>query len=80
MARTKKIARALYLYKSTHARPQRAAVLQLSVESEILVFQICKANGVPQQLKDFLKDTTIKFCGAAIDNDLRLCGVQVHRN
>jgi hypothetical protein len=26
---------------------------------------------VPQLLKDFLKDTTIKFCGAAIDNDLR---------
>jgi hypothetical protein len=56
---------------TTHARPQRAAVLQLSVASEILVFQICKANGVPQLLKDFLKDTTIKFCGAAINNDLR---------
>jgi hypothetical protein len=26
---------------------------------------------VPQLLKDFLKDTTIKFCGAAIGNDLR---------
>jgi ribonuclease D len=56
---------------TTHAHPQRAAVLQLSVESEILVFQICKANGVPQLLKDFLKNTTIKFYGAAIDNDLR---------
>jgi hypothetical protein len=42
------------------------------VASEILVFQICKANGVPQLLKDFLKDTTIKFCGAAINNDLRM--------
>jgi ribonuclease D len=57
---------------TTHARPQRAAVLQLSVASEILIFQICKANGVPQLLKDFLKDTTIKFCGAAINNDLRM--------
>jgi ribonuclease D len=56
---------------TTHARPQRAAVLQLSVESEVLVFQICKANAVPQLLKDFLKDTTIKFVGAAISNDLR---------
>jgi hypothetical protein len=55
-----------------HARPQRAAVLQLSVAFEILIFQICKANGVLQLLKDFLKDTTIKFCGAAINNDLHM--------
>jgi hypothetical protein len=27
---------------------------------------------VPQLLKKFLKDTTIKFCGAAIANDLRM--------
>jgi ribonuclease D len=57
---------------TTHEHPQRAAVLQLSVASEILVFQICKANDVPQLLKDFLKDTIIKFCGAAINNDLRM--------
>jgi hypothetical protein len=56
---------------TTHEVPQRAAVLQLSVASKILIFHICKANGVPQLLKDFLKDTTIKFCGAAIGNDLR---------
>jgi hypothetical protein len=55
---------------TTHEVPQRAAILQLSVTSEILIFQICKANGVPQLLKGFLKDTTIKFCGAAINNDL----------
>jgi hypothetical protein len=57
---------------TTHEVPQRAAILQLSVASEILIFQICKANGVPHLLKDFLKDTTIKFCGAAIANDLRM--------
>jgi hypothetical protein len=51
---------------------QRAAVLQLSVASEVLVFQICWANCVPQLLKDFLKDTTIRFCGAAIANDVRM--------
>jgi hypothetical protein len=51
---------------------QRAAILQLSVASEVLVFQICQANGVPQLLKEFLKDTTIRFCGAAIDNDVRM--------
>jgi hypothetical protein len=27
---------------------------------------------VSQLLKEFLKDTTIKFCGAAIANDLRI--------
>jgi hypothetical protein len=57
---------------TTHVVPQRAAVLQLSVASEILIFQICYANRVPQLLKKFLKDTTIKLCGAAIANDLRM--------
>jgi hypothetical protein len=51
---------------------QRATVLQLSVAPEVLVFQICQANGVPQLLKEFLKDATIRFCGAAIDNDVRM--------
>jgi hypothetical protein len=56
---------------TTHEVPQCAAVLQLLVASEILIFQICWANRV-QLLKEFLKDTTIKFCGAAIANDLRM--------
>jgi ribonuclease D len=51
---------------------QRAAVLQLSVASEVLVFQICRADHVPQLLKDFLRDPTIRFCGAAISNDVRM--------
>jgi hypothetical protein len=51
---------------------QHAAVLQLSVASEVLIFQICWANRVPQLLKEFLKDTTIKFYGAAITNDVRM--------
>jgi hypothetical protein len=51
---------------------QRAAVLQLSVASEVLIFQICWTNRVPQLLKEFLKDTTIKFCSAAISNDVRM--------
>jgi hypothetical protein len=42
------------------------------VASEILVFQICRADHVPQLLKDFLKDPTIRFCGVAIDNDVRM--------
>jgi hypothetical protein len=51
---------------------QRAAVLQLSVASETLVFQICEADRVPQLLVDFLGDETIKFYGVAIHNDLRM--------
>jgi hypothetical protein len=53
-------------------RNQRAAVLQLSVASKVLVFQIYWANHVPQLLKEFLKDTTIRFCGAAIANNVRM--------
>jgi ribonuclease D len=49
---------------------QRAAVLQLSVASEVLVFQICRADHVPQLLRDFLGDPTIRFCGATIGNDV----------
>ena len=51
---------------------QRAAVLQLSVASETLVFHICRADAVPQLLKDFLRDKSIKFCGTAIQNDVRM--------
>jgi hypothetical protein len=51
---------------------QRAVVLQLSVASEVLIFQICWTNRVSQLLKEFLKDITIKFCGAAIANDVRM--------
>jgi ribonuclease D len=59
---------------------QRAAVLQLSVGSEVLVFQICRADHVSQLLRDFLGDTTIRFCGAAIGNDVRMLqsyGIQI---
>jgi hypothetical protein len=61
-------------------RNQRAAVLQHSVVSKVLVFQICRADRVPQLLKEFLKDPTIRFCGMAIDNDvhmLRSYGIEI---
>ena len=51
---------------------QRAAVVQLSVASETLVFQICRADRVPQALLDFFADETIKFYGVALHNDLRM--------
>jgi hypothetical protein len=59
---------------------QRAVVLQLSVASEVLLFQICQADHVPQLLRDFLGDPTIRFCGAAIGNDVRMLqpyGIQI---
>jgi hypothetical protein len=59
---------------------QRAVVLQLSMASEVLVFQICEADHVPQLLRDFLRDPTIRFCGAAIGNDVRMLqsyGIQI---
>ncbi|KAK1633175.1 hypothetical protein QYE76_007490 [Lolium multiflorum] len=51
---------------------QRAAVLQLSVAQETLVFQIVHADEVPQLLIDFLADKNIRFCGAAIHNDVNM--------
>ena len=59
---------------ATPEERQRAAVLQLSVATDTLVFHICHADRVPQALKDFLMDKTIKFCGAAINNDQRMLG------
>ena len=55
-----------------HGKKQVAAVLQLSVATDTLVFHIVHADKVPQALKDFLMDKTIKFCGAAIKNDQRV--------
>ncbi|XP_051211862.1 uncharacterized protein [Lolium perenne] len=52
---------------------QRAAVLQLSVAQETnLVFHIVHADEVPQLLIDFLADKHIRFCGAAIHNDVNM--------
>ncbi|XP_051211809.1 uncharacterized protein [Lolium perenne] len=51
---------------------QRAAVLQLLVSFETLVFQIIHADEVSQVLKDFLQDGNIRFRGAAIGNDVEM--------
>ena len=50
---------------------RRAAVLQLSVSYENLVFQISKADGVPDLLREFLREKEIIFCGATINNNVR---------
>ena len=57
---------------ATPEEMQRAAVLQLSVATDTLVFHICHADREPHSLKDFLMDPKINFCGAAIYNDQRM--------
>jgi hypothetical protein len=52
---------------------QRVAILQLSVATENLVFQFFWADEVPQLLKNFFQNKTIKFRGAAIHKDVRMC-------
>ncbi|XP_051196487.1 uncharacterized protein [Lolium perenne] len=51
---------------------QRAAILQLSVAIETLVFQICWADEVTQVLKEFLQDSNIRFWGAVIGKDVQM--------
>ncbi|XP_051228961.1 uncharacterized protein [Lolium perenne] len=58
---------------------QCAAILQLSVASENLIFQICREDEVPQLLKEFLQDENNKFFGAAIGNDVEMaCHYGIH--
>ncbi|XP_051190989.2 uncharacterized protein [Lolium perenne] len=51
---------------------QRAAVLQLCVANDIILFQIFQATKVPCLLKKFLSSEKIWFFGAAIDMDRRM--------
>ena len=50
----------------------RAALLQLLVDSEVLVFQISNADRVPEALREFLGDASMRFCGAAFGNDVSM--------
>nr|XP_051196563.1 uncharacterized protein LOC127309893 [Lolium perenne] len=67
--------------KKKAGEEQRAVVLQIFVASETLVFQMIHADiKVSQVLTDFLEDGNIRFCGAAIGNDvkkLRLEGIHI---
>nr|XP_051228790.1 uncharacterized protein LOC127346538 [Lolium perenne] len=57
-------------FANPHKGNQRAAILQLSVVTENVVFQISWADEVPQVLKNLLQDKTIKFYGVAISKDV----------
>jgi hypothetical protein len=57
-------------FTNPHKGNQRAAVLQLSVAQNTLVFHIVHADELPQLVIDFFADKNIRFCGAAIHNDV----------
>ncbi|XP_051210813.1 uncharacterized protein [Lolium perenne] len=57
-------------FTDPHKGNQRAAVLQLSVAQHTLVFHIVHADEVPQLVIDFFADKNIRFCDAAIHNDV----------
>ena len=48
---------------------QRAAVLQLCLEDDVLVYHIIHAPSIPGELHDFLSREDVYFCGAAIEGD-----------
>ena len=48
---------------------QRAAVLQLCLEDDVLVYHIIHSPSIPGELHDFLSREDVYFCGAAIEGD-----------
>ena len=48
---------------------QRAAILQLCLEDEVLVYHIIHSPSILGELHDFLSQEDIYFCGAAIAGD-----------
>jgi hypothetical protein len=53
-------------------KKHRATILQLSVASETLVFQICQVDAVPEVLRVFLNNDEIMFWGATIQCDVQM--------
>jgi hypothetical protein len=61
-------------------KKQRAAVLQLSVAYDTLVFQICHTDAMSELLREFLNNDEIMFWGAAIRHDVQMleyCGITI---
>jgi hypothetical protein len=61
-------------------KKQHTAVMQLSMVSETLVFQIFHADVVPKLLRDFLNNDAIMFWDAAIQCDVQMleyCGITI---
>ncbi|XBH84120.1 hypothetical protein VPH35_072382 [Triticum aestivum] len=64
-----------------YMKPQRAAVLQLCVEKECLVYHISAAKDRPMELHKFLMNGEYTFVGFAIEGDkskLKLSGLEIN--
>ncbi|XP_073353749.1 uncharacterized protein [Aegilops tauschii subsp. strangulata] len=64
-----------------YVKPQRAAVLQLCVEKECLVYHISAAKDRPMELDKFLMNAEYTFVGFAIEVDkskLKLSGLEIN--
>ncbi|KAF7059114.1 hypothetical protein CFC21_066061 [Triticum aestivum] len=64
-----------------YVKPQRAAVLQLCVEKECLVYHISAAKDRPMELDKFLMNGEYTFVGFAIEGDkskLKLSGLKIN--
>ena len=48
---------------------QRAAILQLCLKDDVLVYHIIHSPSIPSELHDFLSWEDVYFCGAAIEGD-----------
>ena len=48
---------------------QRAAVLQLCLEDDVLVYHIIHSPSILGELHDFLSQEDVYFCGVAIEGD-----------
>ncbi|KAI3962413.1 hypothetical protein MKW98_010964 [Papaver atlanticum] len=55
-----------------HRNP--VATLQLCVDRRCLIFQIIHADGVPESLDGFLRDTNYRFVGVGIQSDVDKLG------
>ncbi|XBH99982.1 hypothetical protein VPH35_129170 [Triticum aestivum] len=64
-----------------YVKPQRAAVLQLCVEKECLVYHISAAKDRPVELDKFLMNGEYTFVGFAIEGDkskLKVSGLEIN--
>ncbi|XBI46684.1 hypothetical protein VPH35_110863 [Triticum aestivum] len=64
-----------------YMKPQRAAVLQLCIEKECLVYHIAAANDRPMELDKFLMNDEYTFVRFAIEGDkskLKVSGLEIN--
>ncbi|VAH45730.1 unnamed protein product [Triticum turgidum subsp. durum] len=64
-----------------YMKPQRAAVLQLCIEQECLVYHISAAKDMPMELEKFLMNDEYTCAGFTIEvdkNKLKLSGLEIN--